>query len=52
MIRPSKHSLLLTTAFALAITPLAATQEEPEETSVETTEQDERTLQTVVLCSR
>ncbi|MCH9752147.1 MAG: TonB-dependent receptor [Alphaproteobacteria bacterium] len=49
MKRSSKHSLLLSTAFALAVAPIAVSQEEPEDSAVEAAEQDERTLQTVVV---
>lgn len=49
MLRPPKHSLLLSTALALAVSPVAFSQEDPTDTSVETTESDERTLQTVVV---
>lgn len=49
MIRASKHSRLLSTAFVLAAAPMAVSQEEPEDTPAATAEQDERTLQTVVV---
>lgn len=49
MIRPPKHSLLLSTALALAVSPVAIAQEERDETAVETPESEERTLQTVVV---
>ncbi len=47
MIRPSKFSLLLSTALAVAVTPAAISQEEPEQLAAEPA--DERTLQTVVV---
>ncbi len=51
MLRPPKHTLLFSTALALAISPVAVSQEEPTDTTVETTDADtdERTLQTVVV---
>ncbi|NQY98369.1 MAG: TonB-dependent receptor plug domain-containing protein, partial [Henriciella sp.] len=49
MIRPPKHSLLLSTALAVAVAPVAVAQEEPTDTTIETPETDERTLQTVVV---
>ena len=47
MKRPSKFSLLLSTALAVAVTPAATAQEEPEQPAAEPA--DERTLQTVVV---